>query len=152
MSWPEVWAVSRILKTVGAHIRLLRKAQKLSQEKLAERSNLHYTMIGAVERGERNITLENLAKIAKGLGIPVRELFPPETRHKEVSRELVALLAVADQNTSDLIPHPFHCEAHPGKASRPARIESPVKRKLENLRRLSTNSRHANLFRPVIPS
>lgn len=95
--------MSRILKAVGAQIRLLRKARKLSQEQLAERADLHYTMIGSVERGERNITLENLAKIAKGLGVPIRELFPPQTKHDESAKELVALLATVDQSTSELI-------------------------------------------------
>ena len=96
--------MSRTLKIVGNQIRSLRKARRLSQEKLAERSNLHYTMIGSVERGERNVTLENLAKIAKGLGVPMRELFPPETKHiNESAKELMALLATVDQSTSELI-------------------------------------------------
>ena len=95
--------MSKTLKAVGAHIRSLRKARKLSQEELAERAELHYTMIGAVERGERNITLENLAKIAKGLRLPLREIFPPESKHAESAKELVALLAIADQSTSELI-------------------------------------------------
>ena len=95
--------MSKILKTVGAQIRSLRKARRLSQEELAERSDLHYTMIGAVERGERNITLENLAKIAKGLAVPLRELFPEGPKASASANELVALLAIADQTTSDLI-------------------------------------------------
>ncbi|MBI4472922.1 MAG: helix-turn-helix transcriptional regulator [Acidobacteria bacterium] len=95
--------MSRTLRAVGAQIRSLRKARKLSQEQLAERSNLHYTMIGSVERGARNITLENLAKIAKGLGVPVRELFPVDNKSADSARELVALLAIADQSTSELI-------------------------------------------------
>ena len=94
--------MSRTLKAVGNQIRSLRKARRISQEKLAERANLHYTMIGSVERGERNVTLENLAKIAKGLGVPLRELFPPETKSED-ARELYALLATVDQSTSELI-------------------------------------------------
>lgn len=95
--------MSSILKAVGAQIRSLRKARKLSQEQLAERADLHYTMIGSVERGERNVTLENLAKIAKGLAVPVRELFPSQSKHDESAKELVALLAIVDQSTSELI-------------------------------------------------
>jgi transcriptional regulator with XRE-family HTH domain len=95
--------MSRTLKAVGAHIRTLRKARRLSQEELAERANLHYTLIGSVERGERNVTLENLAKIAKGLGLPLRELFPRENNYDEPTRELVALLSMVDQSTSELI-------------------------------------------------
>ena len=95
--------MSKTLKAVGSHIRSLRKARKLSQEQLAERADLHYSMVGSVERGERNITLENLAKIAKGLGVPLRDLFPAESQQAESAKELVALLAVADQSTSELI-------------------------------------------------
>jgi ribosome-binding protein aMBF1 (putative translation factor) len=53
----------------GRAVRSLRMNQKLSQEKLAELSNLHTNYIGSVERGERNVTLENICKIAKGLNI-----------------------------------------------------------------------------------
>ena len=95
--------MSRTLKAVGAHIRSLRKARQLSQEQLAERANLHYTLIGSVERGERNVTLENLAKIAKGLAVPLRELFPIENTSDEPARELVALLSMVEQSTSELI-------------------------------------------------
>jgi len=95
--------MSKVLKSVGAHVRLLRKARKLSQEQLAERAGLHYTMIGAVERGERNITLENLARIARGLGVPLREVIPADTRHSETAKDLIALLTVADQSTNELI-------------------------------------------------
>jgi len=95
--------MSKTLKAVGTQIRLLRKARKLSQEQLAERADLHYSMIGSVERGERNITIENLSKIAKGLNVPIRELFPAHSSQSESARELVALLAIADQTTSELI-------------------------------------------------
>ena len=95
--------MSKILKAVGAHIRFLRKARKLSQEQLAERADLHYTMIGSVERGERNVTLENLAKIATGLDVPLREVFPAAGKQARSAEELVALLAIADQSTSELI-------------------------------------------------
>lgn len=95
--------MSKTLKAVGAQIRSLRKARKLSQEQLAERADLHYTMIGSVERGERNVTLENLGKIAKGLGVSMRDLFPPEGKQGESTKELIALLAIADQSTGELI-------------------------------------------------
>ena len=95
--------MSKTLKAVGAQVRTLRKERKLSQEQLAERAHLHYSIIGSVERGQRNITLENLAKIAKGLGVPLRDLFPPEGKHAGSARELGTLLAIADQSTSELI-------------------------------------------------
>jgi transcriptional regulator with XRE-family HTH domain len=47
----------------------------LTQEELAERANLHPTYIGSVERGERNISLENIVSIAKALQINPKDLF-----------------------------------------------------------------------------
>lgn len=52
----------------GRAIKKLRKKKMLSQEDLAEKAGLHRTYIGAVERGERNITLLNAQRIAKALG------------------------------------------------------------------------------------
>ncbi|MGY4556835.1 transcriptional regulator [Bacillus thuringiensis] len=64
-----------IIKKLGERIRFLRKEQKLSQERLGELSNIHTNHIGAIERGEKNVTIESLAKITKGLGITLEELF-----------------------------------------------------------------------------
>jgi transcriptional regulator with XRE-family HTH domain len=48
----------------------------LSQEKLAELASLHRTYISLVERGERNITIDNMEKLATALGVQLRELLP----------------------------------------------------------------------------
>ncbi len=64
-----------ILIEVGSRIRELRAERGFSQEKLAECSGLHRTYVGAVERGERNISLRNLQKIAVALGINLETLF-----------------------------------------------------------------------------
>jgi len=53
----------------GQRVRELRKQKGVSQESLAASSGLHRTYIGAVERGERNITLKNAQKIASALGV-----------------------------------------------------------------------------------
>lgn len=70
------------MKTVqqrfGAQVRRLRHARGWSQEKLAERADLHWTYVGGVERGERNPTLLVMARLAKALGIPIRDLFQEE--------------------------------------------------------------------------
>ena len=58
-----------ILKIIGINIRHYRNALNISQEKLAENAGLHRTYIGAVERGEKNISANNIAKIAKELGV-----------------------------------------------------------------------------------
>ncbi len=64
-----------ILKFLGSRIRDTRKSQRLSQEQLAEVSGLHHTYIGAVERGERNISIKSLLKITNALKIPIGEVF-----------------------------------------------------------------------------
>jgi len=62
--------MSNITKT----LRKLRETKGLSQEKLAELAGVHRTYIGMIERGEKNITLENINKVAKALEIPVSDL------------------------------------------------------------------------------
>lgn len=58
----------------GKRVRDERARKGLSQEQLAELAHVHRTYIGMVERGEKNITLGNIAKIAKALKLPVSEL------------------------------------------------------------------------------
>ncbi|HEV2293554.1 MAG TPA: helix-turn-helix transcriptional regulator [Tepidisphaeraceae bacterium] len=64
---------------VAAAVRSRRQALKLSQEELAERCHLHRTYIGSVERGEGNITLDTLDKLAKALGVKPFELVRGES-------------------------------------------------------------------------
>ncbi|HBW56819.1 MAG TPA: transcriptional regulator [Oscillatoriales bacterium UBA8482] len=56
-------------------MRRRRRELDLSQEELAERSELHRTYISSIERGQRNPSLENIEKIAKALRISISELF-----------------------------------------------------------------------------
>lgn len=67
----------RLTKLLSANLRSLRKARGLSQEQLAERSGLHRTYIGSVERGERNVTLSSLEALGKALGVSVPDLLTP---------------------------------------------------------------------------
>jgi transcriptional regulator with XRE-family HTH domain len=60
----------------GKIVRKKRLALGLSQEKLAELSELHFTYISSVERGERNISLCNVAKIARALACKMKDLMP----------------------------------------------------------------------------
>ena len=75
-------AISTATSTLGERIRARREVLGLSQEALADQSNVHWTFVGQVERGRRNLNLHNLLKLAAGLEIDpadlVRGLKPPE--------------------------------------------------------------------------
>jgi transcriptional regulator with XRE-family HTH domain len=62
-----------ITRVFAENIKRLRRQQGLSQEALADLAGLHRTYIGAVERGERNITLLNANRIAEALGVELSE-------------------------------------------------------------------------------
>jgi transcriptional regulator with XRE-family HTH domain len=59
----------------GTAVRSFREDRGYSQEELAERAGLHRNYVGGVERGERNIALENIVKLAQALSIRSRDLF-----------------------------------------------------------------------------
>ena len=65
---------SELLIKFGKKVREIRKEKELSQEELAHKANLHRTYIGMIERAEKNITLLNIEKIAKALGIKIQKL------------------------------------------------------------------------------
>ena len=64
-------------EVVAENVRRFRKEQGWSQEYCAERCDLHRTYIGAVERGERNITLGTLDRIATAMGTTATDLMTP---------------------------------------------------------------------------
>jgi transcriptional regulator with XRE-family HTH domain len=74
--------LSPALRILGQRLRAERTKQALSQEALAARAGLHWTFVGQVERGTRNLSLHNLLKLAAALGIDpgqlVAGLQPPE--------------------------------------------------------------------------
>jgi len=59
----------------GNALRALREDRGYSQEELAERAGLHRNYVGSVERGERNVALENIVKLAKALSVRTKDLF-----------------------------------------------------------------------------
>ena len=63
-----------INKEVGFKIRSIREEKGLSQEKLAALADLHRAYVGQIERGEKNMGLKNLEKIAKALKVNIRDL------------------------------------------------------------------------------
>lgn len=65
---------NEILVQFGERVKTARKSKGLSQEELAARASLHRTYIGMIERGEKNITLININKIATALEMPINKL------------------------------------------------------------------------------
>jgi transcriptional regulator with XRE-family HTH domain len=63
-----------ILKHFGNNVQNLRKLKGWSQEDLSKKSGLHRTYIGGIERGERNVSLINIEKIAKALKVKITKL------------------------------------------------------------------------------
>lgn len=66
--------LSPATRAVGERVRAHRQALGLSQEALAHQIGIHWTFLGQVERGRRNLSLHNLLKLAQGLGIDPGEL------------------------------------------------------------------------------
>ncbi len=62
-------------KKFGKYLKKIRKVARLSQEELGKKSRLHRTYIGSVERGQQNISLDNIYKIANALKIASKDLF-----------------------------------------------------------------------------
>ena len=62
------------LVALGENVRQLRLSKGLSQEALADRSGLHRTYIGGIERGERNVSLVNIVRLSKALGVDTSQL------------------------------------------------------------------------------
>lgn len=91
--------MSNILSTIGENLRTFRKRMRASQEYLAELADLHRTYIGAVERGEKNISAKNIEKIAKVLGVEPYLLLketpqPSEPRTMVNKKEIEACIPV----------------------------------------------------------
>jgi transcriptional regulator with XRE-family HTH domain len=68
-------ATRSIKSRFGDRLRQLRDERGYSQEYLAERAGLHRNYVGGVERGERNVALENIVKLAKALSVKPGDLF-----------------------------------------------------------------------------
>ena len=76
MTRPRGSTVSEILERFGKKLRSVRTGKGISQEELARQSGLHRTYVSSVERGERNISLANIAKLAGGMGVRMGDLMP----------------------------------------------------------------------------
>ena len=72
-----------IQKSFGSTIRKLRISKGISQETFADLCNLHRTYISDIELGKRNVSLENIERIAIALQVPINKLF------EEVENEII---------------------------------------------------------------
>jgi transcriptional regulator with XRE-family HTH domain len=86
-----------IQELVGARVRELRKARGWTLEDLAEKAGKHYTYIGGLERGARNVTLEVLQAVATALDVPLKELFslephPLETKLNASAHDILSAI------------------------------------------------------------
>ena len=66
--------MAKLIDVFARNVRLLRHQAALSQEELAERAGVHRTYVGSIERGERNVSLENIERLAKALKVPASRL------------------------------------------------------------------------------
>lgn len=71
---------SNARKLFAHRLRQLRQVKGLSQEALADLAGLHRTYVGSVERGERNVSIDNMERLAKALEVDVADLLRD---HKE---------------------------------------------------------------------
>ena len=70
--------IKDVRKKLGERIRDLRKSMEFTQEKLGEKAGLSYKFIGELERGQVNVSLDSLVKIAEALKVKVGDLFSEE--------------------------------------------------------------------------
>ena len=59
---------------IAHHVRQLREVQGISQERLGELTELHRTYVGSIERRERNVSIDNVERIASALGVDIADL------------------------------------------------------------------------------
>lgn len=71
---PEPICIHSTRETLARNLRRLRRERRLSQEALADLAGLHRTYVGSIERGERNVSLDNIERLANALGIVAADL------------------------------------------------------------------------------
>lgn len=64
-----------VQSTFGSNLRWCRTQRLLTQAELASAAGLHWTYVGQIERGERNLTLQNVVRLCRALQVPVGDLF-----------------------------------------------------------------------------
>lgn len=92
-----------VKKLVGDRIRQLRKVRKLSQEELGYKSDLHYTHIGAIERGEKNWSIDTLVKVAGGLNVTVNDLLVLPSKPEEIKKLKKTIATEINESSAEVL-------------------------------------------------
>ncbi|ALP35263.1 MULTISPECIES: helix-turn-helix domain-containing protein [Paenibacillus] len=95
-----------VLKLIGARIRVLRKEKGLSQEALGEKGGFHFTYIGQIERGEKNVSLINVAKIAKALDVNLVQLFSyvsEDPKIVEFDEDIIEIITMLQKSSPEKV-------------------------------------------------
>ncbi len=88
---------------LGERIRALRKEVELTQEQLAEKADVSVNFIGNAERGESAASVKTLRRIAKALGVNLKDLFDfPDEDTGEIIDEIMILLKSQERGIEDL--------------------------------------------------
>lgn len=92
-----------ILASLGKRIQFVREKEGLTQEQLEDKTGVNTKYISAIERGQKNITIKTLEKIAKGLNVELYELFllPEEIGTEKAVKKAIEAL-IKDANTKTL--------------------------------------------------
>lgn len=69
--------IGELRRVIAANVRRLRKAKGLSQEAFADECGLHRTYVGAIERAERNVSIDNIERMAAALSVAGYQLLKP---------------------------------------------------------------------------
>lgn len=94
-----------LLVALGKRIQTLRERKGLTQEQLEEKTGVNTKYISAIERGQKNVTIKTLEKIAKGLDVELYELclLSEEPKSEKMAKKTIeALLKDADIKTLNL--------------------------------------------------
>jgi transcriptional regulator with XRE-family HTH domain len=95
--------VKDIKKLVGDRIRQLRKERGFSQEELGDKSDLHYTHIGAIERGEKNWSIDTLVKVAGGLNVTINDLLVLPSKPEDIRRLKKSVIAEINEASPEAL-------------------------------------------------
>jgi len=94
-----------LLKALGQRIRALRTEQGYSQEAFADKCGVHRTFMGTIERGESNLSFQNIHKVAATLGVTLSTLF--HDLEKKAEALPIATVAFKSGNRSRESKHVF---------------------------------------------